>query len=117
LSEEDDLRKYLEAIARIPPLAPEEEGALCEALHSGEPQASNAAKKRLIESQLSLVVSIARRYRGRGLSFVDLAQEGNLGLVRAVERFDPSKGYRLSTFATWWIRQGIERALADRGLT
>ena len=115
MSEEDNLRRYLEAVARIPLLSKEEEGELWNAFRSGDQRASNAAKKRLIESQLRLVVSIARRCRGRGLSFVDLAQEGNVGLVRALANFDSTSKYRFSTYATWWIRQAITRAIADRG--
>jgi RNA polymerase primary sigma factor len=85
------------------------------AVHSTDAQAAELAKKRLIESELRLVVSIAQRYRGQGLSLVDLAQEGNVGLARSVEKFEPSKGFRFSTWATRWIRQAITRAIAEAG--
>jgi RNA polymerase primary sigma factor len=115
VSDEDDLRKYLGAVSRIPVLSKEEEDELWTALRSSDQSASEVAKKRLIESQLRLVVSISRRYEGSGLRFIDLMQEGNLGLIRALAKFDVNSKYQFSTYATWWIRQAITRAIAERG--
>ena len=115
MSDEDDLRTYLEAVARVPPLSKDEEDELWTALHSDDQPASEAAKKRLIESQLRLVLSISRGYKGLGFRFTDLVQEGNLGLIRAIANFDVNSKYRFSTYATWWIRQAITRAIADHG--
>ncbi len=109
----DPVRMYLKEIGRISLLSPEEELALSEKVAAGE----NEAKKKLAESNLRLVVSIAKRYVGRGLLFLDLIQEGNIGLMKAVEKFDSDKGYKFSTYATWWIRQAITRALADQART
>jgi RNA polymerase primary sigma factor len=113
--EEDDLRRYLKAIARIPPLSKEEEDELWNAFRSGDQRASDSAKKRLIESQLSLVISLARRYQDSGLALVRLIEVGNEGLIRALGRFDQSSEFRFSTFGSWWIRQAITRAIADHG--
>ncbi len=107
---EDHVRMYLREIGNIPLLTQEEEIALAERIEKGD----EAAKEILANSNLRLVVSIARRYTGRGLSLQDLIQEGNIGLMRAVEKYDRSKGYRFSTYATWWIRQSISRAIADQ---
>ena len=115
MSDEDDLRTYLEAVARVPPLSKDEEDELWTALHSDDQPASETAKKRLIESQLRLVLSISRGYKGPGFRFTDLVQEGNLGLIRAIANFDVNSKYRFSTYATWWIRQAITRAIADHG--
>jgi len=104
---------YMREISQVPLLTAAEEVSLAKALEHGDER----ARKRLIESNLRLVVSVARRYSGRGLSFLDLIQEGNLGLIRAVEKFDYKMGYKLSTYATWWIRQAVTRALADQGRT
>ncbi len=117
LSEADDLRledsvkMYLKTIGRIPLLTPEEERYWAARYRDGDEK----AKQVLIESNLRLVVSIAKKYLNRGMSFLDLIQEGNIGLIRAVEKFDLSRGFKLSTYATWWIRQAISRALADQG--
>ena len=106
---DDGVRLYLNQIGKLPLLTPEEERELLHlAVECGDKKAAN----RIIEGNLRLVVSIARRYSGRGLSFMDLVQEGNLGLMRTLEHFDCSKGYKFSTYATWWIRQGITRAIA-----
>jgi RNA polymerase primary sigma factor len=113
--EEDDLRRYLKVIARILPLSKEEEDELWNAFRSGDQRASDSAKKRLIESQLSLVISLARRYQDSGLALVRLIEVGNEGLIRALGRFDQSSEFRFSTFASWWIRQAITRAIADHG--
>jgi RNA polymerase primary sigma factor len=110
---EDTVGAYLRQIAKVPLLTAAEEISLAKALERGD----NRARRRLIESNLRLVVSIARRYSGRGLSFLDLIQEGNLGLMKAVERYDWRLGHRFSTYATWWIRQAVTRALADQGRT
>jgi RNA polymerase primary sigma factor len=110
---EDTVGLYLREIARVPLLTAAEEVSLAKALERGDER----ARRRLIESNLRLVVSIARRYSGRGLSFLDLIQEGNLGLMKAVERYDWRLGHRFSTYATWWIRQSVTRALADQGRT
>ncbi len=110
---EDPVRMYLKEIGMVPLLTPEEELDLAVRKSQGD----NAAKDRLIEANLRLVVSIAKRYTGRGMSFLDLVQEGNLGLIKGVEKFDYTKGYKLSTYATWWIRQSVTRALADQART
>jgi DNA-directed RNA polymerase sigma subunit (sigma70/sigma32) len=114
VSDEDDLRTYLGAVARIPVLSKEEEDELWSELRSEDQSASEAAKKRLIESQLRLVVSISRRYEGSGLRLIHLMQEGNLGLIRALANFDANSKFRFSTYATWWIRQAIV-AIAEGG--
>ena len=110
---EDPVRMYLKEIGTVPLLTAEEEYALAMKKQEGE----EYAKQRLIEANLRLVVSIAKRYTGRGMSFLDLVQEGNLGLIKGVEKFDPEKGFKLSTYATWWIRQSVTRALADQART
>lgn len=110
---EDPVRMYLKEIGTVPLLSAEEELALAKRKAAGDP----VAKQRLIEANLRLVVSIAKRYTGRGMSFLDLVQEGNLGLIKGVEKFDYEKGYKLSTYATWWIRQSVTRALADQART
>jgi RNA polymerase primary sigma factor len=130
LSLDDPVRMYLKEIGRVPLLSMEEERTLAMAIEAGELEAqkngtaNNAiieagfeAKRRLTEANLRLVVSIAKKYVGRGMLFLDLIQEGNLGLIRAVEKFDYRKGYKFSTYATWWIRQAITRALADQART
>lgn len=110
---DDPVRMYLKEIGRVPLLTAEEEVELAKRMEMGEKE----AKQRLIESNLRLVVSIAKRYVGRGMLFLDLIQEGNMGLIKAVEKFDYRKGYKLSTYATWWIRQAITRAIADQART
>ncbi len=110
---DDPVRVYLKEIGRVPLLTPEEETALAMRIIEGD----DAAKKRLSEANLRLVVSIAKRYTGRGMQFLDLIQEGNLGLIKAVEKFDYTKGFKFSTYATWWIRQAITRAIADQART
>ncbi len=110
---EDPVRMYLKEIGTVPLLTAEEELELAKKKADGSEQ----AKDRLIEANLRLVVSIAKRYTGRGMSFLDLVQEGNLGLIKGVEKFDYTKGYKLSTYATWWIRQSVTRALADQART
>ena len=110
---EDPVRMYLKEIGTVPLLTAEEEYALVMKKQEGD----EYAKQRLIEANLRLVVSIAKRYTGRGMSFLDLVQEGNLGLIKGVEKFDPEKGFKLSTYATWWIRQSVTRALADQART
>ena len=110
---EDPVRMYLKEIGMVPLLSADEEMRLARLKAEGD----EAAKKRLIEANLRLVVSIAKRYTGRGMSFLDLVQEGNLGLIKGVEKFDYTKGYKLSTYATWWIRQSVTRALADQART
>lgn len=110
---EDPVRMYLKEIGTVPLLTPEEEVKLAKRKTEGDER----AKEILIESNLRLVVSIAKRYTGRGMSFLDLVQEGNLGLIKGVEKFDYEKGYKLSTYATWWIRQSVTRALADQSRT
>ena len=110
---EDPVRMYLKEIGTVPLLTTEEELTLAKRKAEGD----EYAKERLIEANLSLVVSIAKRYTGRGMSFLDLVQEGNLGLIKGVEKFDYTKGYKLSTYATWWIRQSVTRALADQART
>ena len=109
----DPVRMYLKEIGRISLLTPEEELELSKRVANGEEEAKN----KLAESNLRLVVSIAKRYVGRGLLFLDLIQEGNIGLMKAVDKFDYDKGYKFSTYATWWIRQAITRALADQART
>ena len=110
---DDPVKVYLKEIGRVPLLTPEEETALAMRIIEGD----EAAKKRLCEANLRLVVSIAKRYVGRGMQFLDLIQEGNLGLIKAVEKFDYTKGFKFSTYATWWIRQAITRAIADQART
>ncbi len=110
---EDPVRMYLKEIGTVPLLTAEEETELAKRKAEGDVE----AKERLIEANLRLVVSIAKRYTGRGMSFLDLVQEGNLGLIKGVEKFDYTKGYKLSTYATWWIRQSVTRALADQART
>ena len=110
---DDPVKVYLKEIGRVPLLTPDEEVDLAVRISNGD----EAAKKRLSEANLRLVVSIAKRYLGRGMQFLDLIQEGNLGLIKAVEKFDYSKGYKFSTYATWWIRQAITRAIADQART
>ena len=110
---EDPVRMYLKEIGTVPLLTAEEELRLAKRKAEGD----ESAKERLIEANLRLVVSIAKRYTGRGMSFLDLVQEGNLGLIKGVEKFDYTKGYKLSTYATWWIRQSVTRALADQART
>lgn len=110
---EDPVRMYLKEIGTVPLLTAEEEYSLAMRKANGD----EVAKQRLIEANLRLVVSIAKRYTGRGMSFLDLVQEGNLGLIKGVEKFDPEKGFKLSTYATWWIRQSVTRALADQART
>ncbi|MBE0428323.1 MAG: RNA polymerase sigma factor RpoD [Thermoleophilia bacterium] len=109
----DPVRLYLKEIGRVPLLTAEEEVALAKRIERQDME----AKRRLIQANLRLVVSIAKRYVGRGMLFLDLIQEGNLGLIRAVEKFDYRKGYKFSTYATWWIRQAITRAIADQART
>ncbi len=113
ISIEDPVRMYLKEIGKVPLLSAEEEIELAKRMEMGDEE----AKKRLAEANLRLVVSIAKRYVGRGLLFLDLIQEGNLGLIKAVEKFDYRKGYKFSTYATWWIRQAITRAIADQART
>ena len=110
---EDPVRMYLKEIGKVPLLTPDEEIELAKRMELGDEQ----AKKTLAEANLRLVVSIAKRYVGRGMQFLDLIQEGNLGLIKAVEKFDYRKGYKFSTYATWWIRQAITRAIADQART
>ena len=110
---EDPVRMYLKEIGKVPLLSAEEEIEYAKRMEQGDEE----AKKRLAEANLRLVVSIAKRYVGRGMLFLDLIQEGNLGLIKAVEKFDYRKGYKFSTYATWWIRQAITRAIADQART
>lgn len=110
---DDSVRLYLREIGKIPLLAPEEEADLAQRIVKGDKK----AKDKMVESNMRLVVSIAKRYGGRGLDFLDLIQEGNTGLLRAVEKFDPEKGFKFSTYATWWVRQAITRAIADQART
>ena len=107
---DDEVRLYLKEIGKIPLLSPEEEIQLAESIAQGDPRAKN----RLSEANLRLVVSIAKKYLGRGMPLLDLIQEGNLGLMKAVEKFDGTKGFKFSTYATWWIRQSITRAISDQ---
>ena len=113
ISIEDPVRMYLKEIGKVPLLSADEERELAQKMEKGDKE----AKKRLAEANLRLVVSIAKRYVGRGMLFLDLIQEGNLGLIKAVEKFDYRKGYKFSTYATWWIRQAITRAIADQART
>ena len=113
ISIEDPVRMYLKEIGKVPLLTAEEEVELAQRMEEGDME----AKKKLAEANLRLVVSIAKRYVGRGMLFLDLIQEGNLGLIKAVEKFDDKKGYKFSTYATWWIRQAITRAIADQART
>ncbi|MBQ9928115.1 MAG: RNA polymerase sigma factor RpoD [Lachnospiraceae bacterium] len=113
VSIEDPVRMYLKEIGKVPLLSADEEIELAQKMEEGDQE----AKKRLAEANLRLVVSIAKRYVGRGMLFLDLIQEGNLGLIKAVEKFDYRKGYKFSTYATWWIRQAITRAIADQART
>ena len=113
ISLDDPVRMYLKEIGHVPLLTAEEEVALAQRMEAGDEE----ARHRLEEANLRLVVSIAKRYVGRGMLFLDLIQEGNLGLLKAVEKFDYSKGYKFSTYATWWIRQAITRAIADQART
>ena len=110
---DDPVRMYLKEIGKVPLLTPEEEQDLAKRMAEGDEE----AKRRMAEANLRLVVSIAKRYVGRGMLFLDLIQEGNLGLIKAVEKFDYTKGYKFSTYATWWIRQAITRAIADQART
>lgn len=110
---DDSVRLYLREIGKIPLLTPEEEAELAQKVVEGDKK----AKDKMVEANMRLVVSIAKRYSGRGLDFLDLIQEGNTGLLRAVEKFDPEKGFKFSTYATWWIRQAITRAIADQART
>ncbi len=110
---DDPVKIYLKEIGRVPLLTPEEEIELAQRMSTGDPY----ARKRLSEANLRLVVSIAKKYVGRGMQFLDLIQEGNLGLIKAVEKFDYTKGFKFSTYATWWIRQAITRAIADQART
>ena len=113
ISIEDPVRMYLKEIGKVPLLTADEEVELAKRMADGD----EWAKKRLAEANLRLVVSIAKRYVGRGMLFLDLIQEGNLGLIKAVEKFDYHKGFKFSTYATWWIRQAITRAIADQART
>ncbi len=113
VSTEDPVRMYLKEIGNVPLLSTEEEIELAKKVEEGD----EAAKKKLTEANLRLVVSIAKKYVGRGMPFLDLIQEGNMGLMKAVDKFDYSKGYKFSTYATWWIRQAITRGIADTGRT
>jgi len=112
-SVDDPVRMYLKEIGKVPLLSMEEEISLAERMANGD----ESARKRLAEANLRLVVSIAKKYVGRGMLFLDLIQEGNMGLIKAVEKFDYTKGYKFSTYATWWIRQAITRAIADQART
>jgi RNA polymerase primary sigma factor len=113
VSLDDPVRMYLKEIGRVSLLTAQDEVTLAKAIEAGDME----AKQRLTEANLRLVVSIAKKYIGRGMSFLDLIQEGNMGLIRAVEKFDYHKGYKFSTYATWWIRQAITRAIADQART
>ena len=113
VSIDDPVRMYLKEIGKVPLLSSQEEAELAQKMANGDKE----AKRRLAEANLRLVVSIAKRYVGRGMLFLDLIQEGNLGLIKAVDKFDYSKGYKFSTYATWWIRQAITRAIADQART
>ena len=110
---DDPVKAYLKEIGQVPLLSAEEEQALARAARAGDAD----ARRRLSEANLRLVVSVAKRYAGRGLPFLDLIQEGNLGLMKAAEKFEPDRGFKFSTYATWWIRQSITRAIADQGRT
>ena len=117
VSSDDPVRLYLKEIGKYPLLTTEEEIALAKQIAEGTPEEQAAAKKKLSEANLRLVVSIAQRYVERGMQFLDLIQEGNLGLIKAAEKFDYTKGYKFSTYATWWVRQAITRAIADQART
>ena len=110
---DDPVKAYLKEIGRVPLLTAEQEAALARAAQAGDED----ARRKLSEANLRLVVSVAKRYAGRGLPFLDLIQEGNLGLMKAAEKFEPERGFKFSTYATWWIRQSITRAIADQGRT
>ena len=110
---DDPVKTYLKEIGRVPLLSADEEAELARAAQAGDEE----ARRRLSEANLRLVVSVAKRYAGRGLPFLDLIQEGNLGLMKAAEKFEPDRGFKFSTYATWWIRQSITRAIADQGRT
>ena len=110
---DDPVKAYLKEIGQVPLLSAEEEQTLARAARAGDAD----ARRRLSEANLRLVVSVAKRYAGRGLTFLDLIQEGNLGLMKAAEKFEPDRGFKFSTYATWWIRQSITRAIADQGRT
>ena len=110
---DDPVKAYLKEIGQVPLLSTEEEQTLARAARAGDAD----ARRRLSEANLRLVVSVAKRYAGRGLPFLDLIQEGNLGLMKAAEKFEPDRGFKFSTYATWWIRQSITRAIADQGRT
>ncbi len=114
---DDSVKLYLREIGKIPLLTSEEEFELAQKIINGTEKEKKKAKDKMAESNMRLVVSIAKRYSGRGLDFLDLIQEGNTGLLRAVEKFDPDKGFKFSTYATWWIRQAITRAIADQART
>ena len=114
---DDPVKVYLKEIGRVPLLSADEENELAEKMASDDPKVAADARKRLSEANLRLVVSIAKRYVGRGMQFLDLIQEGNLGLIKAVEKFDHTRGFKFSTYATWWIRQAITRAIADQART
>ncbi|MBR6811150.1 RNA polymerase sigma factor RpoD [Candidatus Saccharibacteria bacterium] len=114
---DDSVKLYLREIGKIPLLSQEEELELAHKVINGNEKEKKRAKDKMAESNMRLVVSIAKRYSGRGLDFLDLIQEGNTGLLRAVEKFDPDKGFKFSTYATWWIRQAITRAIADQART
>ena len=113
---DDPVKVYLKEIGRVPLLSPEEETELALKIQAGGPEGEKA-KQRLSEANLRLVVSIAKRYVGRGMQFLDLIQEGNVGLIKAIEKYDYTKGYKFSTYATWWIRQAITRSIADQART
>ncbi len=117
ISIDDPVRMYLKEIGKVPLLTAEEEIEIAKKLENGTHEEREDAKKKLSEANLRLVVSIAKRYVGRGMQFLDLIQEGNLGLIKAVEKFDYRKGFKFSTYATWWIRQAITRAIADQART
>ena len=117
VSSDDPVRLYLKEIGKYPLLTTEEEIALAKQIAEGTPEEQAEAKTKLSEANLRLVVSIAKRYVGRGMQFLDLIQEGNLGLIKAAEKFDYTKGYKFSTYATWWVRQAITRAIADQART
>ena len=117
VSIDDPVRMYLKEIGKVPLLTADEEVEIAKQLESGTDEEKEEAKRKLAEANLRLVVSIAKRYVGRGMLFLDLIQEGNLGLIKAVEKFDYTKGFKFSTYATWWIRQAITRAIADQART
>ncbi len=117
LAVDDPVKIYLKEIGRVPLLSGDEEIELARLMAEGTPLQAKRAKRRLSEANLRLVVSIAKKYVGRGMQFLDLIQEGNLGLIKAVEKFDYNKGFKFSTYATWWIRQAITRAIADQART